>query len=47
MTRVYRDAYERTGTAAGLVDDAAARAEADEEFADEDVDLAHGDGGEG
>jgi site-specific recombinase XerD len=44
MTRVYRDAYERAGIAAGLVDDAAARAEADEEFADEDVNPAGGEG---
>ncbi|KAA2262870.1 site-specific integrase [Solihabitans fulvus] len=37
MTRVYRDAYERAGMAAGLVD-ADTRAEADDEFADEDGD---------
>jgi integrase len=36
MTRIYRDAYERAGRPAGLARDAAARAEADEEFAGED-----------
>ena len=35
MTRIYADAYERAGWDAGLID-AAARREADEEFADED-----------
>jgi hypothetical protein len=35
MTRIYADAYERAGRAAGLID-AAAQREADEEFADED-----------
>ena len=35
MTRIYADAYERAGRDAGLID-AAARREADEEFADED-----------
>ena len=34
MTRIYRDAYERAGQ--GLAEDEAARAEAAEEFADED-----------
>jgi integrase len=34
MTRIYADAYERAGRDAGLID-AAARREADEEFADE------------
>jgi len=34
MTRIYRDAYERAGR--GVADDEAARAEAEEEFADED-----------
>lgn len=35
-TRIYRDAYERAGHAAGLAGDGAARAEAEEEFAGED-----------
>jgi len=35
MTRIYADAYERAGQAAGLIG-AAAQREADEEFADED-----------
>ena len=34
MTRIYRDAYERAGQ--GQAEDEAARAEAAEEFADED-----------
>jgi hypothetical protein len=34
MTRIYRDAYERAGQ--GPAEDEAARAEAAEEFADED-----------
>jgi site-specific recombinase XerD len=36
MTRIYRDAYERAGRPAGLAEGEAARAEAAEEFADED-----------
>jgi integrase len=36
MTRIYRDAYERAGRPASPADDEAARAEAEEEFADED-----------
>jgi integrase len=36
MTRIYRDAHERAGRPAGLAEDEAARAEAEEEFADED-----------
>jgi len=38
MTRVYREAYERSGHEHGLLDGEAARREADEEF-DEDGDL--------
>lgn len=36
MTRIYRDAYERSGERAGLLDLAAARREADDEFTDAD-----------
>jgi integrase len=35
MTRIYRDAYERAGERAGLLDRAAAQQEADDEFTDE------------
>ena len=36
MTRIYRDAYERAGERAGLLERTAARREADDEFTDED-----------
>lgn len=39
MTRIYRDAYERGGERAGLLDPAAAQQEADDEFTDEDGEL--------
>jgi hypothetical protein len=36
MTRIYQEAYESAGAAAGLIDDAAAEREAAAEFADDE-----------